>query len=222
MFCEPYREAVSEAALRDDQLPAEVQAHLASCASCRESFREEKALFALMDTEVRTRANPEVPASLLPRVRQEIAASPAGRTWRVSVLTYVASGLAIGAIALSFAVRTRVPSVKPESLAGGVSSLAANEPSTARKQREPGQVFVATSKQNSKAAVVVLKAEPEVLVSAEEELGLQRYAASLRNSKAEAPIVIKSNAGAEIEPLQIASVDVKQLSIDPLQSCDSD
>ena len=221
MFCEPYREALSEAALRDDRLPAEVQAHLASCKSCRESFREEQALFALIDREVRTRASLEVPASLLARVRQEIAASPAGRTWRVSVLTYVASGLAIGAITLLFAVRTKVPSVKPES-SGGVSSLTANEPSTARKQRGPGKVFVGTSKKNSKAPLAVLNAEPEVLVSAEEERGLQRYAASLRSTKAVAPAVIKSNAGAEIEPLQIASVDLKRLSIDPLESGDAD
>jgi hypothetical protein len=220
MFCGSYREALSEAALRDERLPAEVQVHLTVCASCREAFLEEKALFARIGAEVRVRVNAETPGSLLPRVQQEIAAAPATRTWRIPALAYVASGLAIGAIVLSFAVRTKVPSVKPESPAGHVSSLAL-KPSTAQEQSGSGQVFVAAGKKNRKPPQAVLEAEPEVLVSAEEQLGLLRYAASLRSTKAGAPTVVKGNAVAEIEPLQIASVDVKRLSIEPLEANDS-
>jgi hypothetical protein len=220
MFCESYREALKEAALTGEQLPARLEAHLHACVSCRAAFSEELALFERIGAKVGARVNAEVPASLLLSVRQEIAASPAGRTWRLPVLAYLASGLAIVAIALTFAVRSKV-SVKPEPSAHRISPPAANEPIASQKESGSRPVLVANSKRNRRLLQVAVHAEPEVLVSAEEQLGLRRYAASLRKTKAEVP-VIKVNASAEIEPLQIASVDVKGLSIDPLQSGDSD
>jgi hypothetical protein len=221
MFCESYRKTLSEAALRDERLPADVQAHLASCASCRESFLDEKAVFGLIEAELRIRTNAEMPASLVPRVRQEIAKLPA-RTWRVPLPAYIASGLAVGAIALSFAVRSKVSPVKPEPSAHNVSLPAQNEPSVSQKENGSGQTLAATGRKSRRSPQAAPHGNPEVLVSAEEDLGLQRYAASFRNVKSEAPAVIKGNAAAEIEPLQIASVDVKGLSIEPLQSGDSD
>jgi hypothetical protein len=222
MLCKSYRETLNEAALSDERLPAEVEAHLASCASCRESFSDEQALFGLIEAEVRISINAEMPASLVPRVRQEIAASPAARAWRVPVPAYIASGLAVGAIALSFAVRTKVPSVKPEPAAHYISLPAPNEPSVSQTGGGPVEVLVATSKRSHKQAQVALRAEPEVLVSAEEQLGLQRYAASLRSMAADRAANVKPEALLEIKHLEIAGVDLKGLSIDPLQSGDSD
>jgi hypothetical protein len=222
MFCESYRETLKEAALTGERLPAAVQAHLVTCESCRESFAEEKALFALLDAESRTRVNAEMPASLLPRVRQQIASSPAPPTRRWLVLAYVASGLAIGAIALSFAGRTKAPSVK-ESPAGGVSSLARNEPIASHKESGSRPVLVATSKKSRRPPQAAVHAEPEVLVSAEEQLGLQRYTASLRRMTADDRAAnVKSDTVLEIKPLEIARMELNGLSIDPLQRGDSD
>jgi hypothetical protein len=213
---------LNEAALSDERLPAEVQAHLASCASCRESFSDEKALFGLLEAEVRMRINAEMPASLLPRVRHEIAALAAERTWRVPVPAYIASGLAVGAIALSFAVRTKVSSVKPELSAHNISLPAPNEPNVSQTGEGPVEMLVATSKRSHKQPQVALRAEPEVLVSAEEQVGLRRYTASLRSMAAERAANVKPEALLEIKHLEIAGVDLKGLSIDPLQSGDSD
>lgn len=220
MFCESYRETLSQARLRDERLPAEVQAHLESCASCRAAFSDEQALFALIDAEVRARVNAEAPASLLPRVRQEIA-SPAARTRRVPILACVASGLAVAMIALAFAVRTKVLSVKSEPLGHNISSPAPDEPSVAQKGGGSVEMLVPTVNRWHKQPQVALRAEPEVLVSAEEQLGLQRYTSSLKNKEAGAPVVIKDNAVGEIEPLEIAKMEVKQLSIQPLESGDA-
>lgn len=222
MFCESYRQALNEAAMSDELVPADVQAHLASCLSCRESLSQQKSLFARIDAEVQTRVNAQLPVSLLPRVRREIAASPAARTRRLPVLAYAASGLAIGAIAVSFAVRTRVPSATPEPSPRAVSSLAFTEPSASKEQRESRQLFVAGSKKNRRPQQVVLKVEPEVLVSAEERIGLQRYAASLRSMPADRAANVKPEPRPEIEHLEIASIDLNGLSIDPLQAGDSD
>lgn len=222
MFCESYQETLSDAALRDVQLTADVRKHLATCDSCRSSFAGGKALFGLIETEIRTRVNADMPAALLPRVRGEIHASPATRTWRVPALAYFASALAIGAIALSFAVRTRVSSVKPARTAGAVSSAAPNEPSTLRKENGSRPMFVATAKRSHKTRQAAIDAETEVLVPAEEQLGLQRYAACLRSQAADRAGNVNPEALLEIKHLEIASIDLKGLSIDPLQSGDSD
>jgi hypothetical protein len=222
MFCESYRETLSEAAMRDERLPAEVQGHLAACASCRDSFSDEKALFDRIGAEVRSSVNAEMPASLLPRVRQRIAAAPAAEIWRVPGLAYVASGLAIGAMALSFAVRTKVRSAKPEPSASSVSSPRPNEPGASEKESGSGPMLTAIYKRERRAPQVISKAAPEVLVSGEEQLGLRRYAASLRNTATDRTASVKSDAVLEIEPLEIAGMDLKGLSIDPLQSGDRD
>lgn len=221
MFCESYRETLRTAALSGEQLSAEVRAHLTACASCRESFSQQKALFERIGAEVEARVNAEMPASLLPRVRQEIAASSPARTWHVPVLVYAASGLAIAAIALSFAVRTQVSPVKPEPSARVVPLASPDESIVSQSAGGSLEIRVATNKRNGKPMSVGMHTGPEVLVSAEERLGFQKYVASLRNQGGEIPGVIKVNVVTEIEPLQIASVEVKQLSIQPLEGGDA-
>lgn len=221
MFCESYRETLRAAALNGERLPAEVQGHLTACASCRESFSGQKALFERIGAEIGARVNAEVPASLLPRVRQEIASSHATRTFQVPVFAYVASGLAIGAIALSFAVRSKVPSVTPDPSARVVPSASPNESIVSQSAGGSLGIRIATGKRNGKPRPVAIHTEPEVLVSSEEQLGFQKYVASLRNQGGEVSGVIKVNVVTEIEPLQIASVEVKQLSIQPLESGDA-
>jgi hypothetical protein len=61
-----------------------------------------------------------------------------------------------------------------------------------------------------------------VLVSGEEQLGLERYAASLRNTATEPAASVKNDAVLEIKPLEIAGMDLKGLSIDPLETGDRD
>jgi hypothetical protein len=222
MFCESFRETLSEAAMRGDRLPAEVQAHLAACASCRASFSGEQALFDRIAAEVRSSVNAEVPASLLPRVRQRIAAAPATETWRAPVLAYVASGLAIGAIALSLAVRTQVRSAKPEPPASRVSSPGPDQSGAPAKESGPGQGLAAIHRRERRAPQAISSAAQEVLVSGEEQLGLERYAASLRNTATEPAASVKSDAVLEIKPLEIAGMDLKGLSIDPLETGDRD
>jgi len=168
------------------------------------------------------RMNAEMPASLPTRVRQEIAASPAARTWRVLVPAYIASGLAVGAIALSFALRSKVSSVLPEPSAHNISLPAPNEPGVVQTGGAPVEMLVASSKRSRKQPQVTLLAEPEVLVSAEEQLGLQRYTASLRSVAADRAANVKPEAPLEIKHLEIARVDLNGLSIDPLQSGDSE
>lgn len=222
MFCKSYRATLNGAVLSGEPLPADAESHLAVCTSCRREFSVEKTLFGLIDAEVRTRVNAAAPASLLPRIRQQIAAAPAAGTGGMPVLAYVTTGLVIGAIVLSFAVRTKVFSVKPEHSARGAASPVANEPNASQRASRSGQMLLATRKRDQRPRQVAVKVMPEVLVANEEQLGLQRYAASLRNVMTDRAATMKSDAVLEIKPLEIAGMDLKGLSIDPLQSGDSD
>ena len=67
-----------------------------------------------------------------------------------------------------------------------------------------------------------VKGMPEVLVSSEEQFGLQRYAASLRKVMTDRTAIAKGDQALEIKPLEIAGMDLQGLAIDPLQSGDSD
>ena len=64
---------------------------------------------------------------------------------------------------------------------------------------------------------------PEVLVSAEEQLGLERYTARLRAGTVEfsARAVVKGNSDFSIQPLEIAEIALGQLTIEPLESGES-
>jgi hypothetical protein len=83
-------------------------------------------------------------------------------------------------------------------------------------------MLVANGRRSHKPRQVALDAGPEVLVRTEEQLGLQRYAVSLRSRAADRSANVKAEVQLEIKHLEIAGIDLKGLSIDPLQSGDSD
>jgi hypothetical protein len=63
--------------------------------------------------------------------------------------------------------------------------------------------------------------QPEVLITSEDQVGLDRYVAGLRLVASRNKATLKEEAGAGIKPLEIAELDVKRLSIEPLESGDS-
>jgi len=70
--CKDYRTAMTDAAAAAVEPSLELRSHLDACAPCRAAFGDELQLFAALDLGVRTAANAEVPASLLPRVRVQL------------------------------------------------------------------------------------------------------------------------------------------------------
>jgi hypothetical protein len=120
---------------------------------------------------------------------------------------------------LAFGARTRVALINKENVVPEVSSSAVSEPNAAPGLSELRPERVA-AKRNRSPQRVTSSVQPEVLVLPEEQLGLRRYAASLRATSAHSPVTVK-NATPLIIPLEIARMDVKQLSIEPLESGDS-
>jgi len=230
MFCESYRKALSEAAASAETLPGEITAHLAACDGCRTAFLERRALLSSIDGALRTAANSEVPASLVPRVRAQVSSSSPGTVWRKPVLALAMALLVVGLAALSASSVWRAPSHRSKgmepALIPTVPAVLKDQP-TESPIRTAAQPFGRATRQAGEKAVVALQvpghSEPEVLVSPEEAAGLQRYTAVLRARTVEpsAGVAVKSDAAFEIEPLEIAVMDLRQLTIEPLASAES-
>jgi len=224
MFCESYRTVLSEAAARGERLPGAVETHLAACAACRAAFAEEQALFSLIDGGLRSVANAEVPASLLPRVRAGIPERPAAAVSRVPVWAFAAASLLlITGVAYKLVLTLLLP-VPTQSTATATPADASPLSASSVPSPQIESVLpplpapkVGTAPTRERATPL----EPEVLISGEEETNLRRYLNLLqaRNVNHAAPQAIPG--GAEIQPLEIAQIELPRLTIEPLESGDS-
>jgi hypothetical protein len=232
MFCESYRKVLMEAAGSRETLPRELAEHLAGCEHCHAAFADEQALFRSIDGALQAAANTEIPASLLPRVRMQVASDATKANRRVPVLAFVTGGLVIGTILLSSS-SLRHSAV---SRSRGKEPAAAFMPSAVSHERtglsaQPSSIQVSpllgrlvARRERSVADRAAQCSELEVLVSSEEEAGLQRYADLLRAKSLETSnrTAVISDAPFEIKPLEIAELGLRQLTIQPLEASESD
>jgi hypothetical protein len=225
MFCESYRKALSKVVLLGGRVQGENAAHLGMCASCRETLAEERALLQRIDSGLTSLVVSDAPASLIPGVRARIAdGAKSRRAWR-SVLVYVTAAVAIGAAAIS--LRSKAPQVKLEAAIAEPSS-AVTSPVTSSQlekvlpyERSSQSRLKGRRRRASPDSWAARNTRPEVLVSAEDQLGLLRYTASLRTVARGNAVTLEEGSGPEIKPLEIAELDLKRLSIEPLESGDS-
>jgi hypothetical protein len=96
MFCNAYRESLVEAAAERELTPT-LQQHLSVCESCRAAFAEQQSLFAAIDAGLRPVANPEVPATLIPRVHVALNEEPDAQTYSQK---WIFAGAALAAVLL--------------------------------------------------------------------------------------------------------------------------
>jgi hypothetical protein len=227
MFCESYRKALSEVVLLGGRVHGEAAAHLGMCANCREILAEERALLQRIDGGLASLVVSDAPASLIPAVRARIAdGAKSRRAWR-SVLAYVTAAVAIGAAAISFSLRSKAPQVKLETAIAEPSSAVTSQATSSQVkkvlsyERSSQSRLIVTRRRASPDSRAARNTRPEVLVSADDQLGLQRYAASLRTVARRNVATLGEASGPEIKPLEIAELDLKRLSIEPLESGDS-
>jgi hypothetical protein len=222
MFCESHRKALSEAVLVGGRLPVETEAHLALCAGCREAFADERALLRRIDAGVSSMVVLETPASLIPGVRERIAGRADSRSgWR-RVRAYATAALAVGVIAISLGMRSKAPHAPWET--PSASTLSALRKPTARppvddappaKAREN---LVIAEPRAAAGRPARRNRRPEVLISGDDQLGLEQYVASFRVVASGNKAMLKEEAASEIKPIEIAEMDVKRLSIEPLEA----
>ncbi len=227
MFCESYRKVLMEAAGSGEALPRELEEHVAGCEHCHAAFADEQALFRSIDGALQAAANAEIPGSLLPRVRMHVASDSTKANRRVPVLAFVTGGLVIGAIMLSSSSLRHSAvsrSTGKEPAAPSLQSAVSREPTGLSIQPPPRPERLVSRRERIVVDRVARRSEPEVLVSSEEAAGLRRYADLLR-----AKSLVTSNRAAaisdapfEIKPLEIAELNLRQLTIQPLEGSESD
>ena len=232
MFCESYRKVLMEAAGSGEALPRELEEHVAGCEHCHAAFADEQALFRSIDGALQAAANAEIPGSLLPRVRMHVASDSTKANRRVPVLAFVTGGLVIGAIVLSSSSLRHSAvsdSTGKEPAARSIQSAVSREPTglsiqTSSIQVSPSSERLVSRRERLVVDRVARRSEPEVLVSSEEAAGLRRYADLLRAKSLETSnrAAAISDAPFEIKPLEIAELNLRQLTIQPLEDSESD
>jgi hypothetical protein len=225
MFCESYRQGLIDSLAAGEPLPPALAEHLAGCDVCSRAFAKEQALYAAIDYSLVVTANAPVPPSLLPRVRTQIAGRPDKAFWRTAILAFATLLLVAGAAALSpvFHWRSARSFWGPEIHQAATPQVLFADDHAAPAQPAP---LLKQYRPTSKPGSVVLshsqlRAGTEVLISPEEQAGLERYALDLRGKAMEnsaRAASVANDTAFKIEPLQIAAMDQQQLTIEPLES----
>lgn len=228
MFCESYRKALSEAVATGERLPCELQLHLAGCGACESAFAAEQRLFASIDSAMSAAVNVDIfPASLLPRVREQVALVPERAAWRVLLAVFAVAPVLVTVLAVSVWHLRHPVSGLPTSgnvaVVPSVSSTAEHAASASPVLAGPPALRPSSRRGTALVRPIEVRSEPEVLVSADEQLGFERYAARLRSRAPQlyARVAINGDSTFRVQPLEIAEIDVVQLAIAPLESGES-
>ena len=225
MFCELYRQALSDAAAAGKPLPRELSAHLHTCDSCSSAFAAEQCLLARIDRSLEACVNAEVPVTVVARVQAQIAVNPAMAAWRVPALTFATLSLVAAVAALWPLVHRQSivgrSTINNAAITGTIQSSDKPDVNRAAVQAAPPLKWSFSGRE--KVIVTLTRAHPgvEVLVSSEELAGLERYAARLRAGTHESSAraaAADNDPAFNIRSLEIAAIDLRQLSIEPLET----
>ena len=228
MFCESYRQPLMDSLAAGEPLSGDSAKHLAGCDLCSTAFAKEQALYLAIDHSLVVSANAPVPASLVPRVQAQITARSDKAFWRSPILVFATLVLVAGMAALSPVFHWRSePSFTgtEDHQAAGRKVQFADNHEAAGPPVQPAPLvkrYPPTSKPGSAGpSRGKVRAGTEVLISPEEQAGLERYAAGLRGKALEngaRAASVTNDTAFKIEPLQIAAMDQQQLTIEPLES----
>lgn len=223
MFCESYRQPLSDAACSGEALPRELPAHLDACSDCASAFASERALFGSIDRSLHAAANSEVPPSLVPRVRAQIGATSVRTFWRSPVMAWATGGLALLVIGFAYlSVRRPVihDSASKTIVANPTLQIAVTNEPTPLLPRDSAPVKSQQMRRNQVSVPEAnLRRVPEVIASADERAEFERYAAiwQARQTRKSAHAAVSAGLGDGIKPLEIAELQLGQLAIEPLE-----
>ena len=229
MFCEAYKQPLTDAAASGEVLQSVLKQHLASCESCRAAFDEEQSLFEAIDSGLRATTNSEVPATLVPHVRTAIAVAPQPRTFSFPLWAFAGAAAATAAIAAFLFAPSRHPSGYTPRVVSSVAPAGTAENSAALLAVNPPEKSGVSPLHHVRSVALRVSNSssqrfPEVIVAPEEEAAVLRYEEFLRRKPAG---VIQISARSldlsqAIEPLQIAEIELGALSIPTLSKWDSE
>lgn len=225
MPCEEYREALTGAAAAEGAAAAlarELRGHLDDCATCHEFFSQEQQLFAAIDAGVRQTANAEVPASLLPRVRMDVATVTHGRSRWIAMLVFASAGVAI-AITIFAVVRSGGNASENQVRQIASAPVREGRPVTPDPSETPRPAAVPAARSrrhrpgmNSGAPRSASFGQLEVLVPSDERDALARFIAARREESDFAVLPAAATPDRVDKPLSVSPLEIADLEVRPL------
>jgi len=218
MFCETYIKPLTDAAA-SGELSAAQREHLASCEPCRIAFAEEQSLFGAIDSGLRTAANSEIPATLIPRIRVAFNDEPAPLRRSFSFLVWgLASAAATAGVVLGLIHLSSKPALVEPSRPAPVA-VAQNSPK--RTPLNPARTGAVSPLQHKRPAVLIESRDsrpesPEVLVPDEERSAFARYMAQISRSPANISVRAVLAPRGPQESVQISPIEIASLEPRPL------
>jgi hypothetical protein len=219
MPCENYRGALIEAAATDAVPLRELRSHLDACQSCRTVFTEERELLAAIDAGVRTTANVEVPASLLPRVRAKLnELSVPRRSWIPASAIAAAAALVIGIVFVRGAGRDKVEhNLQMGATAGNVVSPETKTfPAAAPIVETSAPASRDKRQRNIRTAPAAPVEQVAVLVPAGQKKAMDAFLASVRHGKAMADVLVAEKPEIPLQELELSPLAISPIEIKPL------
>lgn len=221
MACERYQDALNDVAA-GASAPAELEAHLASCAACRAELDALRQVLVVVDGELQRVLASDPSPDLVARIRSAVALSgdaPSGRlapAW--GPLLAAAAVLAVG---LAVVVRTERGG-EPVTVAPSASP---GEPARAPRVADGVPAVTPTAAPTPiRPAPAVRRSEPaaaEVLVPAGEADTLLRLVALVHQQRAAAPPVLASANVPATDLLEPPAIEIRPLEIVPLDPAET-
>ncbi|MGC1416590.1 MAG: hypothetical protein WA817_14990 [Candidatus Acidiferrum sp.] len=222
MPCEDYREALIDAATAGSAPSRELRSHLEACASCRAALTEEQQLFAAIDTGLHATANAEAPASLLPRVRDQLSEQPVShRSW---ILAF--AGVAVAtALVFAFVLARKSARVGVEPIPLAIPSAHnvppfANPPTTPaiapQEMARAARNHIRVGALKTAPAVDAAAVEAEVLIPAGQKRAFDDLLAKLRRREVQGDALLAEKPEKPLETLEVSPLDITPIEIKPL------
>ena len=229
MPCEPYQNALIEAAASGSEPQGELRAHLVGCVDCRAAFELEQSLFASIDSGLQVVSNSEVPASLLPRVRARLAeAIVAHRRWLIPWPVLSAAVVAVGVlVAVNVFRHTNSGSNAEDPIASASSTLRptqvpSNGVSTTRSKaadKTSQPQWSGARNVVAQEALVSHSSMPEVLVPDEEHVAFERFLGAQQEPATEFSLAPRPpQETLDVFPLEIAKLNLAPIKKEDAQS----
>ena len=223
MFCENYKQPLTDAAASAAELAQPLRAHLHSCVGCRTAFAEEQSLFAAIDADLHSVANAEVPSSLLPDVRaalkEEAMPRPLALSWGFApAAAAVVVVLAVG----MFIFHGEKPKTQETSNIQTQRNFPPKKAETSAPSTIPSSRWLPTKRVEVKsiAPPSIVRSDPEVLVPDEERLALARFLSAQEPPSTQTSTEIALVPKLPQEVLAIPPVEIAKLDLAPLKKED--
>jgi len=224
MVCNKYKEALIEAAASGAVLPGVVLEHVKACLDCREALSSQQMLLGAIDGELRSRMNRVVPANFDHRVRAALEPGNVPRRPGYSAILAFGSVAAVAAVMMaSFHVydanqvrkaNTRTTSEQARQF-GPNRQLAARNGNKGQVVSPEGLQSRSIIRQGAKRLTGVAKGDGVLVPEGQEELVVQ-YMQILAARNPRVTIRAELSAEPNMKPVEVAPVEISQLTVKPL------